>query len=224
VEGTLKRRRWLIVLLPAFLLLLVIGGVTVVVLAGGDDEPKEPAAITKVGKATEMLKPATVQKYTAQATCIEGPSFQSTTIHRQGGCTGWAWTASGHRGEWTISVDVYPTSPALSVQRAESAARQYFTGAKDGFFESDTKSSRITDSRPVTGLGDEAFVINQVSKDSGDTGTTKLLVRWRNAFVLVVYSGSSRVSSDPMGRTAPDPRYAETATTAAARDVLNALS
>ncbi|MCO6005175.1 hypothetical protein NE236_09280 [Actinoallomurus purpureus] len=222
MEGTLKRRRRLIVLLPAFLLLPVIGGVTVVVLAGSDDEPKAPAAITKVGKATEMLKAATVQKYTAQATCIEGPSFQSTTIHRQGGCTGWAWTASGHRGGWTISVDVYPPSPALSVQRAESAARQFFTGVKDGFFKSDTKFVRITDSRPVTGLGDEAFVIDQVGKDSGDTGTTKLLVRWRNAFVLVEYSGSSRVSSDPMKRT-PDPLYAETAATAAARDVLNAL-
>jgi hypothetical protein len=197
-------------------------GVGAWLLTGGGSTP--PAMVTRLGSATGMLKPATLSTYTAKATCIEGPAFQGTILHRQGGCTGWADTPSGDRGELTVSVDVYAALKGTSADRIQAAAHKYLLDNRQGFLTEDGKYAKVTGSHPVPRLGDEAYVIDEVDSD-GRTGIAKALVRFRNAYLQCEYSGDHTTTPNSLfaRRTAATPQYAETAAIACARDLVTAV-
>ncbi|MEV0406313.1 hypothetical protein [Actinoallomurus sp. NPDC050550] len=125
-----------------------------------------------------------------------------------------------------VSIDAYLPASGRSAKRAESAAHQFLLDNRHGFLN-DEEYARVTGAHPLARLGDEAFMINLINSD-GDKALAKLLVRWRNAFVLIDYGASNKSSADPgdpnfMKRTPASPQYTEAAATAAAHDVLDAI-
>ncbi|WP_438483730.1 hypothetical protein [Streptomyces sp. S186] len=75
---------------------------------------------------------------------------------------------------------------------------------------------KITDSRPVSGIGDEAHVVHSVDKDPMRLAEATVIVRSGNASYTVSYSYDT-------GRSGVNEQQAEDAVITAARDVLGSL-
>ncbi|MEV0408333.1 hypothetical protein [Actinoallomurus sp. NPDC050550] len=201
----------------------VLIGVGVWLATGGGSAA--PALITHVGSASGMLRPATLSAYTTGTRCIEGTSFQSgPIIHRQGGCTGWGFSAAGDQGDFMVSVDVYLAPPGTKAATVEKTAHGYLASSMQGFLKADTDFARIVGKHAVSGIGDEAYVVDEVNKD-GTNGIAKLMIRFQNSEILCEYTGShvATPNSPFSQRVAATPQYAEKAAAACGQDAVAAL-
>ncbi|MFG2650816.1 hypothetical protein [Streptomyces sp. NPDC048436] len=223
--GSGRSRAWLIGGAAALAVAVIIG---VVVATSGDDDkdtasgkppgvpggvtkPKAPSdeaasggkAYTKVPKGCELIKAPTIEKIAPGSTCEPGlmdDADLATMITRSP-----TWKAPDSGSDYQsldVKLTVGPTAKSLYDIDKKVAMKDM------------GPTYKVTDSRPVSGLGKEAFVVHAVD-DS--LVWVKVLVREGNATVRTQFVYST-TSSD---RT---PKQTEADAVTAARDVLGSLS
>ncbi|AZM53659.1 hypothetical protein DMA15_14635 [Streptomyces sp. WAC 01529] len=212
---------WLIGGAAALAVAVVVG--VVIATSGGDDdkggtaakkpgavtEPKGPEAppkgkaFTKVPKGCELIKPSTIEKIAPGAKCTPGlmdDKDLASMITRMP-----RWEHPGYGGDFqslNVSLLVSPT------------AKSKYDMDKRVTMKDMGPTHEVTDSRPVKGIGEEAFVVHAV--DDSLTWVT-VLVREGNASVRAGFV----YSKDSSDRT---PKQTEDDAVTAARDVLASLS
>jgi hypothetical protein len=163
-------------------------------------DPSTGRTFTHVAEPCALLSPETVTRYSPNATC--NPHVFQPQANTGSNAIWRSPPAQVLSQYFTISVEVI-LSPAARVvhNRMKTSATTMFTGLK------------VTDSRPITGLGDEAYVVY----GTYSTGSrTYLLVLDGNAVIIIDYNGSIKQKPIPH-------EQAQAAVQAMARDVIAGL-
>lgn len=215
-------RIWLIAGAAALAVAVTVG--VVVAVSGGDDkgtasgppsagvpggagkaeEPTEKA-FTKVPKGCELVKASTVEAIMPGAACTPGlfdDKDLASMITR-----GPRWERPGHDGPFQ-TLDVH-----LSVM---PGAKGNYDMKKSVALKDIGTLRKVMDSKPVSGLGQEAFVVYAGNPD-GSLTQAQVIVREGNAVVTSNYTFSRKDSTTTQ-------KEAEDAAAAVARDVLGSLS
>ncbi|MEU3690422.1 hypothetical protein [Streptomyces narbonensis] len=213
-------RAWLIGGAAALAVAVIVG--VVVATSGGDDEgtasgppsgvpggaaePEEPSkAFTKVPKGCELVKASTVEGIVPGAACTPGlfdDKDLASMITR-----GPSWERPDSSGPFQtlkVHLSVMPGAKGNYDMKKEVALKDIGTLKK------------VFDSRPVSGLGEEAFVVYAGNPD-GSLTQAEAIVREGNAVVTSDYTFSREDSTTTQ-------KQAEDAAIAVARDVLGSLS
>ncbi|MEV6246696.1 hypothetical protein AB0M38_10875 [Streptomyces sp. NPDC051742] len=215
-------RVWLIAGAAALAVAVTVG--VVVALSGGDDKgtasgppsagkpggagkAEEPAekAFTNVPKGCELVKASTVEAIIPGAACTPGlfdDKDLASMITR-----GPSWERPGHDGPFQ-NLDVHLTVGV--------AAKGNYDMKKEVALKDMGTLRKVMDSKPVSGLGQEAFVVYAGDSD-GSLTQAQVIVREGNAVVTSEYTFSRKDSTTTQ-------KQAEDAAVAVARDVLGSLS
>lgn len=174
---------------------------------GGAAQPEEPTekAFTKVPKGCELVKASTVERIIPGAECTPGlfdDKDLASMITRSP-----SWERPGYDGPFQ-NLDVH-----LSVG---VGAKENYDMKKGSALKDMGTLRKVMDSKPVSGLGQEAFVV-YAGDSEGSLTQAQVIVREGNAVVTSDYT-FSRKDSDTTQKQAED------AAVAVARDVLGSLS
>ncbi|WP_407288724.1 hypothetical protein [Streptomyces sp. BP-8] len=205
--------------------LLAVGAIVGVVVAvsGGDGEsaasgkpsgapgaaaPPAPAkkSFTKVPEGCELIKPSTLARIAPGTECKPSQFDHATMAAMITRMPSWEtpFGAAGHMLDLQVNLMVSPSASGMYDIHKKSA------------LEALKKVRTITDSRPLSGLGEDAYVVHGVDKDPMDLAEAQVIVREGNAEFTVSLTYDTRAA----GR---NQRQAEDAAIAAARDVLGSL-
>ncbi|WP_235092443.1 hypothetical protein [Streptomyces sp. A1-5] len=167
----------------------------------------EGKTYTKVSEGCQLIKAATLARIAPGTEC-KPSQFDNATmaamITRMP-----RWQAPFGSGGAYLSLDVNLT--------VGPAAKNMYDMDKNTALKALGKMRKVTDSRPVGDLGDQAHVVHAVDKPPTSLAEATVIVRSGNATYTVSYT------YDP-GRSGTNQQQAEDAALAAARDVLGSLS
>ncbi|MFF0206182.1 hypothetical protein [Streptomyces sp. NPDC005017] len=173
---------------------------------GGAAEPEEPGkAFTKVPKGCELIKASTIERIAPGTECTPGlmdDADLATMITRSP-----RWESQGYDSPF-LSLDAHVV--------VMPAAKETYATEKKVALKGRGELYKVIDSRPVSGLGEEAFMVYGGDTDGG-LASAQAIVREGNATVTADYTFSRKDSTTTQ-------RQAEEAAIAAARDVLGSLS
>ncbi|MEU4845758.1 hypothetical protein [Streptomyces gilvosporeus] len=220
-----NRRSWLIGG-GAALAVAAIVGVVVLATSGGDGKstasqqssagagrppaPGSPEAegktYTKVPEGCQLIKASTIARIAPGTECKPSQFDNATMAAMITRMPNWK-TAFGSGGAF-LSMDVN-----LSVG---PAGKNMYDMDKHTALHALDKMRKITDSRPLHDLGDEAHLVHAVDKNPMDLAEATVIVRSGNAAYTVGYTYD-------VARSGKNQQQAEDAAIAAARDVLGSL-
>ncbi|MCX4963826.1 hypothetical protein OHA98_03135 [Streptomyces sp. NBC_00654] len=207
----------------AALAVAVIVGV-VIATSGGDDKgtasgkpsgspgdaakPEAPSgkAFTKVPKGCELIKASTIEKIAPGGECTPGlmdDKDLASMITRMP-----RWEHPGYGGAYQgLDVNLMVGTTAKSTYDINKRTALKDLGGM----------RKVQESRSVSGLGEEAFVVDTVDTMDGSLAQAEVIVREGNASLTINFT-YSRDTSDITQKRAED------AAVTAARDVLGSLS
>ncbi|WP_329620595.1 hypothetical protein OG357_08620 [Streptomyces sp. NBC_01255] len=214
------RRGWLIGGAAALAVAVIVG--VAVTMSGGDDdtasgppsgvpggvaEPDQPTgkAYTKAPKGCELVKAATVTGIIPGAACTPGLFDDKDLASMITRSPGWERADSGGPFQTLdVHLSIGPGADDNYDMKKQSALKDMGTLRK------------VIDSRPVSGLGEEAFVV-YAGDSEGSLTQAQVIVREGNAVVTTDYTFSRKDSTTTQ-------KQAEDAAVAVSRDVFAALS
>ncbi|ATL32618.1 hypothetical protein [Streptomyces formicae] len=173
-----------------------------------DEEPSGGKAYSKVPDGCELIKASTIEKIAPGGTCTpsamdKGEGDLATMMTRMP-----RWEPADYGGPYQ--------SLSVSLTVGASVKGQYDLKKRSAL--SDLKGMRkVEGSRPVSGLGQEALVVDTVDAREGTLTQAEVVVMDGNASLSVQFT-YSRENSDTTRKQADD------AVVTAARDVLGSLS
>lgn len=178
---------------------------------GGTAKPSALApaekTFTHVPDGCSLIKASTIASIAPGAACTPS-QFDNTTMAAM--ITKMPrWESPSGAGE-LIQMNVH--------LQVSATAKSFYGIEKQSALNVLGKMATITDSRSLSGLGEEAYVVHATEKSPFDGGEAHVIVREGNAEFSVGYTYSN--SSGP----AKTQQQAEDAAIAAARDVLGSLS
>ncbi|MFD7451189.1 hypothetical protein [Kitasatospora sp. NPDC059827] len=168
--------------------------------------PASPSAALYTASAAgcSLVRPETVARYAKGAPCTEQKPIGGIPV------TGGSWTSQDSGLIMLqVLVTLSPSTDSIYQETLSSARTMAATSAG---------TMKITDDRPVPGIGEKATLLYTVA---WGYGRIELVVLQRNALITVNYQAATR-----SGYTLKDvpPSEAEAAATAAARDALGTLT
>ncbi|QZL09280.1 hypothetical protein K2224_33150 (plasmid) [Streptomyces sp. BHT-5-2] len=215
-------RPWLIGGGAALAVAAVVGVVVAVTGGGGasDASGKPPAAsapeagpgasegktYTKVPEGCQLIKAATVARIAPGTECKPSQFDNATMPAMITRMPGWRapFGSGGAYLDLRVNLSVSPGAKGLYDMHKKTALHAL------------GKMRKITDSRPLSGLGDEAHVVHGVDNEPMRLAEATVIVRSGNAEYTVGYTYDT-------GRSGMNQQQAEDAAVAAAHDVLGSL-
>ncbi len=175
--------------------------------APGAAAPPAPAkkSFTKVPEGCGLIKPSTVARIAPGTQCKPSQFDNATMAAMITRMPSWETPfGTGQMLRLSVNLTVSPAASGMYDMHKRSA------------LEALKKVRTITDSRPLSGLGEDAYVVHGVDKDPMDLAEAQVIVRDGNAEFTVSLTYDARAA----GR---NQQQAEDAAVAAARDVLGSL-
>ncbi|WP_238545546.1 MULTISPECIES: hypothetical protein [Streptomyces] len=178
---------------------------------GGAAEPQAPTAagksFTKVPEGCRLIKASTIARIAPGTECKPSQFDNSTMAAMITRMPSWDTPFGSGGGQLRLQVN-------LTVGPSASGM---FDIHKKSALEALKKVRTTTDSRSLSGLGEDAYLVHGVDKDPFDLAEAQVIVREGNAEFTVSLTYDTKDS----GR---NQQQAEDAVVAAARDVLGSLS
>lgn len=223
-----RRKRWPWVAAGCAIAAVCVG-ITTVIVGGGSGSPHNTAApspspspaVTTAGKVFShvadgctLVKPPTIAAYVPGAICIPMPSSLPSLAGVPAMPAGVILKVSSWGNIGPQRTGGLVGNITATVMVTASAQYQYAAMKKGALLHG--AAVTVTDSRPLTGLGDEAYVVYGTEPHMG---AVWLVSRWGNASIEVIYTASTTLG----GQAVPQ-HPAEEAAVAAAHDVYSSLS
>ncbi|WP_285575806.1 hypothetical protein [Actinoallomurus iriomotensis] len=186
----------------------------------------------------DMVKPATIKRYTASAKVTKdtsaGPGSSKNPPLKYALCTSDSLYEEGRSGlghlyrhaDWK-SPDATPDNGLLAMMDVEltvsSVARKLYDPIRNSTISNHRHDYDVTDARQVSGLGDAAYIIYGKGRRRmyDFDGYAVLITYWGNAEMKVIYQGRHQSPGSEPKAVSQQP--AEAAVLAIARDVYASL-